>query len=254
MAMATGAVHQALVAAGLRTLAGIAVEAGDCRDIHHAAVLIGYGAGAVCPWLALETALSLAPAEMEPTLAEAKMLKALDAGLAKVMSKMGISVVDSYRGGAPVRHPGAAFECGGPVLCGYAGAAVGGLDLRSWNGICGRPGCGMRQRRFRPTCRTQAGVRFRKADGAEPPCVAASDGEGAADGGGKRAGRGCCGGPTGGVPDLLEGCAGAGSCGVARSAGDSACRGGVDSGCGGGSGEPGEALRGQRYVVGIVEP
>ncbi len=97
MAMATGAVHQALVAAGLRTLVGLAVEAGDCRDIHHAAVLIGYGAGVVCPWLALETArISSAPDEADAN--EAKMLKALDAGLAKVMSKMGISVVDSYRG------------------------------------------------------------------------------------------------------------------------------------------------------------
>jgi glutamate synthase (ferredoxin) len=98
MAMATGAVHQALVAAGLRTLTGLAVEAGDCRDIHHAAVLIGYGAGAVCPWLALETARSLAPAGTDAADAEKKMLKSLDAGLAKVMSKMGISVVDSYRG------------------------------------------------------------------------------------------------------------------------------------------------------------
>jgi glutamate synthase (ferredoxin) len=98
MAMATGAVHQALVNAGLRTLAGLAVEAGDCRDIHHAAVLIGYGAGAVCPWLALETGRTLAPAEMSAEDAERKMLKSLDAGLAKVMSKMGISVVDSYRG------------------------------------------------------------------------------------------------------------------------------------------------------------
>jgi glutamate synthase (ferredoxin) len=96
MAMATGAVHEALVAAGLRTLVGLAVEAGDCRDIHHAAILIGYGAGAVCPWLALETARSQgAP---DPAAAEKKMLKAFDAGLAKVMSKMGISVVDSYRG------------------------------------------------------------------------------------------------------------------------------------------------------------
>ncbi len=98
MAMATGAVHQALVNAGLRTLAGLAVEAGDCRDIHHAAVLIGYGAGAVCPWLALETGRSLAPAGTDAADAEKKMLKSLDAGLAKVMSKMGISVVDSYRG------------------------------------------------------------------------------------------------------------------------------------------------------------
>lgn len=97
MAMATGAVHQALVAAGLRTLSGIAVEAGDARDIHHVAVLIGYGAGAVCPWLALETGRALAPAGTDPDVAEKKMLKALDAGLAKVMSKMGISVVDSYR-------------------------------------------------------------------------------------------------------------------------------------------------------------
>ncbi len=97
MAMATGAVHQALVAAGLRTLAGLAVEAGDCRDIHHAAVLIGYGAGVVCPWLALETARSFA-APQEADANETKMLSALDAGLAKVMSKMGISVVDSYRG------------------------------------------------------------------------------------------------------------------------------------------------------------
>ncbi len=95
MAMATGAVHQGLVAAGLRTLCGIAVEAGDCRDIHHAAVLIGYGAGAVCPWLALETARSLQPEGID---GEKMMLKALDGGLAKVMSKMGISVVDSYRG------------------------------------------------------------------------------------------------------------------------------------------------------------
>ncbi len=98
MAMATGAVHQALVSAGLRTLAGLAVEAGDCRDIHHAAVLIGYGAGAVCPWLALETGMSLIPAGTDAGEAERKMLKSLDAGLAKVMSKMGISVVDSYRG------------------------------------------------------------------------------------------------------------------------------------------------------------
>jgi glutamate synthase (NADPH/NADH) large chain len=81
----------------------MAVEAGDCRDIHHAAVLIGYGAGAVCPWLALETASSFVgekgwPEGLSAADGEKMMLKALDAGLAKVMSKMGISVVDSYRG------------------------------------------------------------------------------------------------------------------------------------------------------------
>ena len=93
MALATGAVHHALMQAGVRTNAGLAVEAGDCRDLHHAAVLIGYGAGAVCPWLALETARNL-----DPEKGEANMLHAFDLGLAKIMSKMGISVVDSYRG------------------------------------------------------------------------------------------------------------------------------------------------------------
>src|SRR5271157_1668927 len=92
MAMATGAVHHALVKGGLRTKAGLALEAGDCRDVHHAAVLIGYGAGAVCPWLALQTARNLGGEN-----GEAGLLKALQSGIAKVMSKMGISVLDSYR-------------------------------------------------------------------------------------------------------------------------------------------------------------
>jgi glutamate synthase (NADPH/NADH) large chain len=92
MALATGAVHHALVHAGVRTKAGLAVESGDCRDLHHAAVLFGYGAGAVCPWLALETARNL-----DPEKGEVNMLHAFDLGLAKIMSKMGISVVDSYR-------------------------------------------------------------------------------------------------------------------------------------------------------------
>ncbi len=96
MAIAVAVVHHALVAAGLRTRTGIAVEAADVRDVHHAAVLIGYGAGAVCPWLALETAR--ATNVEDPNTPEIRMLKAFDAGLAKIMSKMGISVVDSYRG------------------------------------------------------------------------------------------------------------------------------------------------------------
>ena len=98
MAIAVSVVHQALVRAGLRTSTGVAAEAGDVRDVHHAAVLIGYGAGAVCPWLALETARMTAVGDADPKVPETKMLKAFDAGLAKIMSKMGVSVVDSYRG------------------------------------------------------------------------------------------------------------------------------------------------------------
>jgi glutamate synthase (ferredoxin) len=93
MALATGAVHQALTTAGVRAEVGLAVEAGDCREIHHVAVLLGMGAGAVCPWLALETARDL-----DAEKGEENLLHALELGLAKVMSKMGISVVDSYRG------------------------------------------------------------------------------------------------------------------------------------------------------------
>ena len=93
MAMAAGAVHIALTKAGVRAEVGIAVDAADCREIHHVAVLLGLGVGAICPWLALETARSLNPEHGEENL-----LHALELGLAKVMSKMGISVVDSYRG------------------------------------------------------------------------------------------------------------------------------------------------------------
>jgi glutamate synthase (NADPH/NADH) large chain len=93
MALATGAVHHALIRAGERVKVGLAIEAADCRDLHHAAVLMGMGAGAICPWLALETARQLNPEQ-----GEANLLHAFDLGLAKIMSKMGISVVDSYRG------------------------------------------------------------------------------------------------------------------------------------------------------------
>src|SRR5206468_7448371 len=88
MALAVGAVHHHLIRAGLRMRCGIIAEAGDCWDVHHAAVLIGYGAGAVCPWLALRSCE-----------APDKLLEALRSGLKKVMSKLGISDVGSYRGG-----------------------------------------------------------------------------------------------------------------------------------------------------------
>ena len=93
MALALGAVHIRLTREGIRTHTGLAVEAGDCRDVHHVAVLLGMGAGAVCPWLAFQTARAA-----NGEAGEANLLKAFNAGLAKVMSKMGISVLDSYRG------------------------------------------------------------------------------------------------------------------------------------------------------------
>ena len=161
MAMATGAIHQALVAAGLRTEAGLAVEAGDCRDIHHAAILIGYGAGAVCPWLALETARFAA--SDDPGGAERRMLKSFDAGLAKVMSKMGISVVDSYRGahlfdilGLSQAVVSRCFPGTPAPLGGIGFPAVEQSLRRTW----GAPAA--------TDLPDYGWVRFRKAEGAEP--------------------------------------------------------------------------------------
>jgi len=162
MAIATGAVHQGLVAAGLRTLCGMAVEAGDCRDIHHAAILIGYGAGAVCPWLALETARSLQPEGVD---GEKMMLNALDGGLAKVMSKMGISVVDSYRGAHLFDllglHSSVVERCFPNTPAPLSGIGFAELDRRL-------------RLTWQPTVEASADlpdfgwVRFRKSDTAEP--------------------------------------------------------------------------------------
>src|SRR5207237_4716416 len=63
MLLALGAVHQRLLSAGIRPQVDLVVEAGDAWDVHHLAVLIGYGAGAVCPWLALRTARALGEEE-----------------------------------------------------------------------------------------------------------------------------------------------------------------------------------------------
>jgi glutamate synthase (NADPH/NADH) large chain len=93
MPLAVGAVHHHLVRTGQRTQVGLIVECGDAVDVHDVAVLIGFGASAVCPWVALRTALDLAgPVGADRT------VEALAEGLRKVMSKMGISTITSYRG------------------------------------------------------------------------------------------------------------------------------------------------------------
>ncbi|MDR0592150.1 MAG: glutamate synthase large subunit [Bifidobacteriaceae bacterium] len=85
-----------------RTLIGMVVEAGDVREVHHVALLISYGAAAVNPYLAMESVEKLALAgdlgKTTPDQAVANLIKALDKGVLKVMSKMGISTVSSYRG------------------------------------------------------------------------------------------------------------------------------------------------------------
>ena len=99
--LALSAIHQHLVNKGLRTSAGLVVETGSAREVHHFALLAGYGAEAVHPYLALETLLALQGAQLggiDGGKAIKNFIKAIGKGLKKVMSKMGISTYMSYTG------------------------------------------------------------------------------------------------------------------------------------------------------------
>lgn len=98
----TSAVHHHLIRAKTRNMVGLIVEAGDVREVHHVALLIGYGAAAINPYLAMESVEDLVRSGAVPGVdqehAVANLIKALGKGVLKVMSKMGISTVASYRG------------------------------------------------------------------------------------------------------------------------------------------------------------
>ncbi len=132
--LALAAVHQHLVEQGLRTSCSLLVESDEPRDTHMIATLLGYGADAVCPRLALESVAHLAAADKvggdrpSPEEAQRRLLAALEDGVLKVMSKMGISDVASYRGAR-------LFEAVGldHVLCdrffGGTPSPIGGIGL-----------------------------------------------------------------------------------------------------------------------------
>jgi glutamate synthase (NADPH/NADH) large chain len=98
----TSAVHHHLIREKTRTRVGLVVEAGDAREVHHIALLVGYGAGAINPYLAFETIEDLISSGALPGVdaaeAVAKYIKAAGKGVLKVMSKMGISTLASYTG------------------------------------------------------------------------------------------------------------------------------------------------------------
>jgi glutamate synthase (NADPH/NADH) large chain len=93
--LATSATHQHLVREGLRTNTGLVVDTGSAREVHHFALLGGYGAEAICPWLAYE---SMHAMTNDHVLAHKNFIKSIGKGLYKVMSKMGISTYQSYCG------------------------------------------------------------------------------------------------------------------------------------------------------------
>jgi glutamate synthase (ferredoxin) len=100
--LATAAMHHHLVREGTRNRAALVIESGDAREVHHLALLIGYGAGAVNPYLAFETLDDMIRQRMLVGITHEKAIynyiKALNKGVLKVMSKMGISTLQSYRG------------------------------------------------------------------------------------------------------------------------------------------------------------
>ncbi|MCE2722744.1 MAG: glutamate synthase-related protein [Burkholderiales bacterium] len=98
--LAVAGIHQHLVRKGLRTSTGLVVETGSAREVHHFALLGGYGAAAVHPYLALETLHNLNDylGDYDKHEAEKKYIRAVSKGLLKVMSKMGISTYQSYCG------------------------------------------------------------------------------------------------------------------------------------------------------------
>jgi glutamate synthase (ferredoxin) len=143
MLLAIGAVRQHLVHTGLRARVGLVAEAGDAFDIHHFATLIGYGAEAVHPWLALETIEGLfsearehsrreqpADAEPRPEPKEARyrFRSAAEKGLLKILSKMGISTLSSYCGGQIFEVLGLGHEVISTCFAGTA-SPIGGIGF-----------------------------------------------------------------------------------------------------------------------------
>jgi glutamate synthase (ferredoxin) len=134
MLLAVGVVHHHLVSCGLRSLATIVVETDEAREAHHVACLLGYGAEAICPRLALETVASLAAADKiggdrpSPVEAQERFRAAIEDGVLKIMSKMGIADVAAYCGAQVFDVLGLAQEVVDLCLAGTP-SAVGGIGF-----------------------------------------------------------------------------------------------------------------------------
>lgn len=130
--LATGAVHHRLVNSGLRDHASIVVDTGEGRDVHAVACLLGYGANAVCPRLALESIAVMADTgqlgETPSSEAQARFQAAMEDGVLKIMSKMGISTLESYGGAQIFEVLGLAEEVVESCLTGTA-SQVGGATF-----------------------------------------------------------------------------------------------------------------------------
>ncbi|MBU7573028.1 MAG: glutamate synthase subunit alpha, partial [Hydrogenophaga sp.] len=129
--LALSAIHQHLVREGLRTTAGLVVETGTAREVHHFAVLAGYGAEAVHPYLAMETLAAISqglPGDLSADKAIYNYVKAIGKGLSKIMSKMGVSTYMSYCGAQLFEAIGLNSETVDKYFTGTA-SRVGGIGV-----------------------------------------------------------------------------------------------------------------------------
>nr|WP_185994872.1 glutamate synthase large subunit [Nocardioides campestrisoli] len=128
----TAAVHHHLVREKTRTQVGLVIEAADVREVHHVALLMGYGAAAVNPYLAMESVEDLAReghyVTLEPERAVKNLVKALGKGVLKVMSKMGVSTVASYTGAQIFEAVGLSQEVVDKYFTGTT-SKLGGIGL-----------------------------------------------------------------------------------------------------------------------------
>jgi glutamate synthase (NADPH) large chain len=128
----TSAVHHHLIREKTRTKVGLVIEAGDVREVHHVALLIGYGAAAVNPYLAMETAEDLVLqgviTGITPEKAVGNLIKSLGKGVLKVMSKMGISTIASYTGAQVFEAIGLSQELVDEYFVGTT-SRLGGVNL-----------------------------------------------------------------------------------------------------------------------------
>jgi glutamate synthase domain-containing protein 2/glutamate synthase domain-containing protein 1/glutamate synthase domain-containing protein 3 len=136
MLLATGAVHHHLIRMALRTQCGIVCETGEAREVAHMALLIGYGAAAINPYLALSTLEQIleegtyAPEDLDLATAIQNFIKANDKGLLKTFAKMGISTLQSYHGAQIFEAVGLADEVVENCFTGTASRVQGiGFDV-----------------------------------------------------------------------------------------------------------------------------
>ena len=130
--LAVSAVHHYLISVGKRVQTALIVESGEIRETMHAALLLGYGASALCPYMTfaiLDDLVKRGKIQEEYATAEKNYIKAVDKGLKKIMSKMGISTIRSYRGAKIFESIG----LGEDLLRRYFGtetSTIGGIGLK----------------------------------------------------------------------------------------------------------------------------